>query len=84
MGTKISRRHFFLTKWIWRFAFFLDSNWRIRDILGHIATSDRTLANALKAYIDSSQSVVMDDWDKEDEKVSAPWMLFCRRSGVGG
>ncbi len=45
---------------------FSDTNWRIRDILGHIATWDRVLANALKAYIDGSQFVVILDWDKEE------------------
>jgi len=45
---------------------FSDTNWRIRDILGHIATWDRVLANALKAYIDGSQFVVIHDWDKEE------------------
>ena len=45
---------------------FSDTDWRIRDILGHIATWDRILANALKAYIEGSQFVVIHDWDKEE------------------
>lgn len=43
-----------------------DTDWRIRDTLGHMATWDRVLANALKAYIDGGQFVVIQDWDKEE------------------
>jgi hypothetical protein len=42
------------------------TNWRIRDILGHIATWDRVLANALKAYKEDSQFVVIQEWDNEE------------------
>jgi hypothetical protein len=45
---------------------FSDTNWRIRDIIGHIATWDRILAKSLKAYIKDSQYVVIHDWDKEE------------------
>ena len=55
---------------------FSDTNWRIRDILGHIATWDRVLANALKAYIDGSQCVVILDWDKEEVVKNIKKVLF--------
>lgn len=42
------------------------SNWRIRDLIGHIATWDRILTNALEAYIDGSQFIVIHDWEKEE------------------
>jgi hypothetical protein len=45
---------------------FSDADWRIRDVLGHIATWDGILAKALNAYIDDSQFVVIHDWDKEE------------------
>jgi hypothetical protein len=43
-----------------------DSDWRIRDILGHIATWDGILAKALSAYLEGSQYVVIQDWDQEE------------------
>ncbi len=45
---------------------FSDTKWRIRDILGHVATWDSVLANALKAYKEDSQFIVIQEWDKEE------------------
>ena len=45
---------------------FSEKSWRIRDVLGHIATWDRILAKALRAYADGSQYIVIHDWDKEE------------------
>ena len=45
---------------------FPDTKWRIRDIIGHIATWDRILAKALGAFMDGSQYIIIHDWDKEE------------------
>ena len=39
---------------------YLDSGWRIRDILGHIATWDRQVAKSLRAYRDGKEYALPD------------------------
>lgn len=50
-----------------------DSDWRIRDILGHIATWDRVLIQAIQAYLDGSEYVLPgmtgDETDYNAQKV---------------
>jgi len=35
-----------------------DTDWRIRDILGHIATWDRVLINAIERFLEGSEYVI--------------------------
>ncbi len=44
-----------------------DSSWRIRDIVGHIATWERVVAKALRAYVAGSEYLVPDP-DKYEEQ----------------
>jgi hypothetical protein len=37
-----------------------DSDWRIRDILGHIATWDREVTKSLRAFLDKSEYAIPD------------------------
>jgi hypothetical protein len=46
---------------------FKDSGWRVRDILGHIATWDRVVAKSLRAYQGGSEYVVPNPGEYEDE-----------------
>jgi hypothetical protein len=50
-----------------------DTDWRIRDILGHIATWDRVLVHAIQSYLDGSEYVIPgmvgDETDYNAEKV---------------
>ena len=50
-----------------------DTDWRIRDLLGHIATWDRVLIRAIEAYLDGSEYVIPgmvgDETDYNAEKV---------------
>jgi len=42
-----------------------DSDWRIRDILGHIATRDREIAKSMRAFLTESEYVISDLDDDE-------------------
>ncbi len=50
-----------------------DTGWRIRDILGHIATWDRVLIHAIQTYLNGSEYVIPgmvgDETDYNAEKV---------------
>lgn len=47
-----------------------DTDWRIRDILGHIATWDRVLIHAIQTYLDGSEYVIPGmDGDETDYNV---------------
>ena len=50
-----------------------DTDWRIRDILGHIATWDRVLIHAIQTYLDGSEYVIPgmvgDETDYNAQKV---------------
>ena len=50
-----------------------DTDWRIRDILGHIATWDRVLIKAIQAYLSGSEYVIPgmvgDETDYNTDKV---------------
>ena len=50
-----------------------DTNWRIRDIIGHIATWDRELIHAIQIYLDGSEYIIPgmvgDETDYNDQKV---------------
>lgn len=39
---------------------YTDSGWRIRDIIGHIATWDRQVANSLRAFRDGEEYTIPD------------------------
>ena len=44
-----------------------DTEWRIRDILGHIATWDREVTKALRVYLEGSEYIIPDvDGDETD------------------
>ena len=42
-----------------------DSGWRVRDILGHVATWDREVAKSLRAYQAGSEYIIPDLDDEE-------------------
>jgi len=44
-----------------------DASWRIRDIVGHIATWERVVAKALRTYLSGSEYVVPNPETYEDE-----------------
>lgn len=44
-----------------------DASWRIRDIIGHVATWERVSAKSLRAYITGSEYVVPNSENYEDE-----------------
>ena len=50
-----------------------DTDWRIRDILGHIATWDRVLIHAIQSFLEGSEYVIPgmvgDETDYNQEKV---------------
>jgi len=50
-----------------------DTDWRIRDILGHIATWDRVLIHAIQSFLKGSEYVIPgmvgDETDYNQEKV---------------
>ena len=50
-----------------------DTGWRIRDILGHIATWDRVLIHAIETYLSGSEYVISgmvgDETEYNSEKV---------------
>ena len=50
-----------------------DTDWRIRDILGHIATWDRVLIRAIQSFLEGSEYVIPgmvgDETDYNQEKV---------------
>jgi len=50
-----------------------DTDWRIRDILGHIATWDRVLIHAIQSFLEGSEFVIPgmvgDETDYNQEKV---------------
>ena len=50
-----------------------DTDWRIRDILGHIATWDRVLIHAIQCFLEGSEyvipSMVGDETDYNQSKV---------------
>jgi hypothetical protein len=50
-----------------------DTDWRIRDILGHIATWDRVLINAIERFLEGSEYIIPgmvgDETDYNQEKV---------------
>ncbi len=50
-----------------------DTDWRIRDILGHIATWDRVLIHAIQSFLEGSEYVISgmvgDETDYNQEKV---------------
>jgi len=46
---------------------YVDSGWRIRDILGHIATWDREVTKSLRSFLTESEYVIPDlDEDESD------------------
>jgi hypothetical protein len=51
-----------------------DTDWRIRDIIGHIATWDRVLIHAIQTFLDGSEYVIPgmvgDETDYNAEKVA--------------
>ncbi|MGB2963128.1 MAG: DinB family protein [Anaerolineales bacterium] len=51
-----------------------DTHWRIRDILGHIATWDRVLIHAIQTYLSGSEYIIPnmagDETDYNAEKVA--------------
>jgi hypothetical protein len=51
-----------------------DTEWRIRDILGHIATWDRVLIRAIQTYLSGSEHIIPnmtgDETDYNTEKVA--------------
>ena len=51
-----------------------DTQWRIRDILGHIATWDRVLIRAIQSYLSGSEYIIPgmvgDETDYNEGKVS--------------
>ncbi|MGB2956037.1 MAG: DinB family protein [Anaerolineales bacterium] len=50
-----------------------DTDWRIRDILGHIATWDRVLIHAIQSFLEGSEYIIPgmvgDETDYNQEKV---------------
>jgi len=50
-----------------------DTDWRVRDILGHIATWDRVLIHAIQSFLEDSDYVIPgmigDETDYNQEKV---------------
>jgi len=44
-----------------------DTDWRIRDILGHIATWDRVLIHAIETYLSGSEYVILGMDGVEDD-----------------
>jgi len=44
-----------------------DTGWRVRDIVGHIATWDREIANSLRAYLAGSEYLTPDLDEEEVE-----------------
>jgi len=50
-----------------------DTDWRIRDILGHIATWDRVLIRAIQKFLDGAEYIIPgmvgDETDYNQEKV---------------
>ena len=44
-----------------------DSDWRLRDIIGHVATWERVSAKSLRAYLAGSEYVVPNSETYEDE-----------------
>lgn len=52
---------------------YMDTDWRIRDIIGHIATWDREVTHAIKIYLEGSEYVIPgmvgDETDYNAEKV---------------
>ena len=56
-----------------------DTEWRIRDILGHIATWDREVTHAIKIYLEGSEYVIPgmvgDETDYNAEKVEEQRIL---------
>jgi hypothetical protein len=50
-----------------------DTNWKIRDILGHIATWDRVLIHAIDCFLEGSEYVITgmvgDETDYNQDKV---------------
>jgi hypothetical protein len=46
---------------------YTDSDWRIRDILGHIATWDREVTKSLRAFLDGTEYFIPDIDEDETE-----------------
>jgi hypothetical protein len=44
-----------------------DTGWRVRDILGHIATWDQVVAKSLRAYLAGSEYLVPNSSEYEDD-----------------
>ena len=58
---------------------YMDTEWQIRDILGHIATWDREVTRALRAYLEGSEYVIQglagDETDFNAQKVTEQRVL---------